>query len=361
MAGRRWVELSGVLGRNWSLPGAFLAAAMLLLSGCVQEKAPAPAPTPGMGTAASGAPASHGNMNPNAGGPPAASPAAASLSGKISLDGSSTVFVLSQAVAEAFRESATSVDITIGRSGTGGGFKKFVLGETDISNASRPIKSKESDEAKKNGIEYLELAVAIDGLSVCVNPQNDWLSCLSVAQLKKIWDKGSTVQKWSDIDPSYPDQPIKLYGPGTDSGTFDYFTEVINGEARRCRDDYTPSENDNVLVEGIAGNKYALGYFGYAYYAENQSKLKVIPIKATDDGECITPSQETIHAGTYVPLARPLFVYINLAALKRPEVAAFVKYYLGEGQKAVTEIKYFPLAPETLKEMQSRLTQALGG
>jgi phosphate transport system substrate-binding protein len=266
---------------------------------------------------------------------------APALRGTIDIDGSSTVFPITQAVAEEFHKVHKDVQIPIGISGTGGGFKRFVTGETAISDASRPIKPSEAETAQKNGIEYIELAVAYDGLSILVNRANSITDCLTTAELKKIWEPGSTVNNWSQVRAGFPDQPMRLYGPGTDSGTFDYFTEAINGKEDASRADYTASEDDNVLVQGIAGDRNALGYFGYAYYAENTDKLKLLGV---DGGKgCVKPSEQTINDGTYAPLSRPLFIYANKKALERPEVKAFVLFYLTNAASLSAEVGYVAL------------------
>ena len=279
---------------------------------------------------------------------------------RVLIDGSSTVYPISQAVAEEFQGSHPNVKVVVGTSGTGGGFKKFVAGETDINDASRPIKDSEAAQCKDNGIEYLELKVAIDGLSVVVNTENDWCKAITVAQLKKLWEPGSTVTKWSELDPSWPDEEIRLFGPDTDSGTFDYFTDVICGEEGASRTGYTPSTDDNVLVRGVSGEKYSLGYFGFAYYLENAAKLKAIPVSATDDiADAVAPTPETIEGGTYVPLSRPLFLYVNKAKLARPELAEFLTYYLAEGQSLVSEVGYVRLGKETHAATSAALKQAI--
>ena len=261
----------------------------------------------------------------------------------IKIDGSSTVYPITEAVAEEF-QVANKIKVTVAESGTGGGFKKFCRGETDISNASRPILKKEMDACKEAGIQYIELPVAYDGLTVVVNTKNDWVKSLSVEELKKIWSPGSSVKKWKDINPAYPDKPIALFGPGTASGTFDYFTEAINGKAKSSRSDYTPSEDDNVLVQGVSSNEGAMGYFGYAYYEPNQDKLRAIPIVAKKGAVAVTPSPETVKNGTYQPLSRPLFIYVNAtAAAFKPEVKAFINFYLANAPKLVQEVKYVPL------------------
>lgn len=279
---------------------------------------------------------------------------------RILIDGSSTVYPISQAVAEEFQASQPNVKVVVGTSGTGGGFKKFVVGETDINDASRPIKDKEIEQCSENGIEYLEMKVAIDGISVVVNPENDWCQAITVAQLKKLWEPGSTVTKWNELDPSWPEEEIRLFGPDTDSGTFDYFTDVICGEEGASRTNYTPSTDDNVLVRGVSGEKYALGYFGFAYYLENAAKLKAVPVSATDDvADAVAPTPETIEGGTYTPLSRPLFLYVNKAKLARPELADFLTYYLEKGQDLVGEVGYVRLGAETHAETVNALKQAI--
>jgi phosphate transport system substrate-binding protein len=283
--------------------------------------------------------------------------ASASLSGKVTVDGSSTVYPITEAVAEEFQKANSGVKVTVAFAGTGGGFKKFCNGETDMNDASRPIKDAEKSACAAKSIDYAELQVAIDGLSVLVNPQNTWVDCLTTAELKKIWDEGSTVKTWADVRAGFPAEPIKLFGPGADSGTFDYFTEVINGTAKKSRSDYTQSEDDNALVTGIAGDKDALGYFGFAYFEENKDKLKLVGV---DSGKgCITPSNEAISNGTYTPLSRPLFLYPSKQALKRPEFAAFVQYYLDNVNQFVDEVGYIEAAPEALQKSKDTLAAAI--
>tara|TARA_Y100001949_G_C15962034_1_gene319713 strand:+ start:101 stop:1069 length:969 start_codon:yes stop_codon:yes gene_type:complete len=266
------------------------------------------------------------------------------LKGMIEIDGSSTVYPVSEAVAEEFRKTYPKVQVNVGVSGTGGGFKRFTVGETDISNASRPIKDEEKTVAQENGVEYHELLVGQDGISVVVNKANDWATCMTVEELKILWEPGSTVSKWSDIRPEWPDDRINLYGPGTDSGTFDFFTEEIIGEVQASRSDFTMSEDDNVLVIGVNGDRGALGYFGYAYYLENKDMINTVAI---DGGEgCVVPTSETIESGTYMPLARPLLIYVNKASLKKPEVTAFVEYYMVNAEQLVEEVGYVKLADD---------------
>ena len=278
------------------------------------------------------------------------------LSGTIEIDGSSTVFPITEAVAEEFNKVAPKVRVNVGVSGSGGGFKRFTVGETDISDASRPIKESEAAIARENGIEFLEFLVGVDGLSVLVSPENDFVECLTVEQLHEIWKPESAVQKWNDLNPVWPDKRMNLYGPGTDSGTFDYFTEEVNGEAGLSRADYTASEDDNVLVQGIGGDRNALGYFGYAYYAENEDKLKLV---AVDSGEgCVLPSVETIADGAYSPLSRPLFIYVSKTSLERPEVREFVRFYMEHGAELTAEVGYVPLSAQ---EYQDNLEIAVEG
>ncbi|MGB7816981.1 MAG: PstS family phosphate ABC transporter substrate-binding protein [Methylotenera sp.] len=264
----------------------------------------------------------------------------------IKIDGSSTVYPITEAVAEEFQK-AQKVKVTVGESGTGGGFKKFCRGETDISDASRPISQKEMDACKEAGIQYIELPIAYDALTVVVNSKNDWVKSLSAEDLKKIWGPGSSVKNWKDVNPAYPDKKMGLYGPGTASGTFDYFSEAINGKAKAHRTDYTPSEDDNVLVQGVSGNVGGLAYFGYAYYEENKDKLRAIPISAKAGSPAVLPSPEAVMNGTYQPLSRPLFIYVNAtAAAFKPEVKAFVNFYLDQAPTLVKEVKYVPLPTE---------------
>jgi phosphate transport system substrate-binding protein len=268
-------------------------------------------------------------------------------SGTIEVDGSSTVFPITEAVAEEFHAENPGVDVTVGESGTGGGFEKFCAGETDISNASRPIKpDEEAPLCAAEGIEYAELNIASDGLAVVVHLSNDWVECLTVEELALIWGPDSAVDSWDDVREGFPATEMSLFGPGTDSGTFDYFTDVINGEEGASRSDYTPSENDNILVQGVAGDEGALGYFGFAYYAQNDDKLKVLGI---DSGAgCVVPSDATVQDGTYSPLARPLFIYVKEAAAAKPEVAAFVEFFLDNAATLASEVGYTAAHPDTL-------------
>jgi len=271
------------------------------------------------------------------------------------IDGSSTVFPITEAVAEEFQIANPGVMITVGVSGTGGGFKKFCTGgtdRTDINGASRPIKEIEIEACERNGVEYIELMVAYDGITVVVNPENDFVDCLTVEELEEIWKSGSTVEKWNDVQLSWPDTEIFLAGPDTDSGTFDYFTETIVGESGASRSDYTASPDDNMLVRAVAGEKAALGYFGYAYYAENQDQIKAVPIDAGKGP--VYPTPETIENKEY-SLSRPLFIYVNAKSLERPEVFAFVEYYLQNSGFFVEDAGYVSLSNETSNEMLERL------
>ncbi len=282
------------------------------------------------------------------------------LSGEIAIAGSSTVFLIADEAKEAFSTLHSDVKVGLGEGGTGGGFDKFARGELDIANASRPIKEAEAKNCQEKGIEYVELKLAIDGLTVVVNSKNDFCEALTVAQLKQLWAPGSKVSKWSELNPDWPAEKIELYGADVKSGTFDYFTEAIVGKAKQSRSDYTYNSDDNILVQGVAGDKYSLGYFGYAYYLANKDKLKVVKIAAGDDvAEAVAPTEETILSGTYKPLSRPLFVYANKASLKRPQVAAFLKFLLNDGQKCVKESGYIQLPETELAKSRKRLDEAL--
>jgi phosphate transport system substrate-binding protein len=281
------------------------------------------------------------------------------LSGTINIDGSSTVAPLSEAAAELFQEQNSGVRVTVGTSGTGGGFEKFCAGETDISDASRAIEADETAACESKGIKYEEVQVANDGLSVVVNNQNTWANCLTTAQLKTIWDKGSKVNNWNQVDPSFPNEPLKLFGAGTDSGTFDYFTNAINGEEGRSRSDYSATEDDNVTVTGVSGTKGGLGYFGLSYLQENQGKVKGVQV---DGGSgCVAPSTETVQDGSYTPLSRPLFIYPSDKALERPEVKAFLDFYVTNYQQIAEEALFVPLTEEQAAEAKQKITQLATG
>lgn len=269
----------------------------------------------------------------------------------IKIDGSSTVFPVTEAVAEEFQISKRGkVRVTVGISGTGGGFKKFCRGEIDIANASRPILENEMAACKQAGVEYIELPVAFDALTVVVNPKNKFIETLTVAELKKMWEPTAQgkVMNWNQVNPEWPNAPMKLFGPGADSGTFDYFTEVVVGKSKSSRGDFTASEDDNVLVQGVSRDVNALGYFGYAYYVENQDKLRAVPI-VNEKGQPVAPSMEAVLKGSYSPLARPIFIYVSAKSLDKPEVREIVEFYLTEGATLAEEVKYVPLPADAYK------------
>ena len=273
--------------------------------------------------------------------------AQAALADVVKVDGSSTVYPITEAVAEEFqKDKKNAIKVTVGISATGGGFKKFCRGEVDIANASRPILKKEMDACKEAGIEYIELPVAFDALTVVANPKNAFLKEMTVEQLKAIWEPAAQgkITRWNQVNPAWPDAPIKLFGAGSDSGTFDYFTEAIVGKAKSSRGDYTASEDDNVLVQGVSRDVNAIGYFGYAYYAENTGKLKAVPIVEKAGKPGVLPSEATVINGTYQPLSRPIFIYINPKALDKPEVKEFVEFYMKNASKLTKEVKYVPLS-----------------
>lgn len=282
---------------------------------------------------------------------PAAS--AKKIAGSVKIDGSSTVFPIAEAMAEEFRKVNPDVKVTVGESGTTGGMKKFVPGETDITNASRPIKKEEVEGVQKRGDDVIEFPIAYDGLSVVIHKDNTWAGTMTVAELKKLWEPTSTVKKWSDIRAGFPDQPIKLYGPGTASGTFEYFTEVIVGKSKSSRADFTASEDDNVLVKGVAGDKNSLGYFGYVYFLHNKDKMKLVSIDAGKGA--VTPSEQTIKDGTYSPLSRPIYFYVSKKALERPEVKEFVKFYLTNATKLIPQVGYVPYAESHYQELLKKV------
>jgi phosphate transport system substrate-binding protein len=264
---------------------------------------------------------------------------------RIQIDGSSTVYPVSEAVAEEFQAAVKGrANVTVGTSGTGGGFKKFCRGEIDISDASRPITADEMKAAKENGVEYIELPICFDALTVAVHPDNDWVDAITVEELKTIWEPPAQekITKWNQIRPEWPDEKLMLYGPGTDSGTFDYFTEAIVGKAKDSRADYTSSEDDNTLVQGIEGNKYALGYFGYAYFEPNKDKMKALAVYKTGQ-KPVKPSMSSVLDGSYTPLSRPLFIYVSRKSVDKPEVKAFVEFYLNNVKALSAEVSYVPL------------------
>ena len=284
----------------------------------------------------------------------------------IAIDGSSTVFPVTEAVAEEFQKANPGAKVTVGLSGTGGGFQKFCRGETAISNASRPIMAAEIEACGKTGVNYIELPVAYDGMAIVVNPKNTFATSITVEELKKLWEPAAQgkVLRWNQVRANWPNQEVHLFGAGVDSGTFDYFTEVINGKAKVSRGDYTSSEDDNILVQGVSGDQYALGYMGLAYYEENKGKLKLVPV---DDGNPangegpVAPTPETVRNGTYRPLSRPIFIYANTAALARPEVDKFVKYYLEAGGPLIREVGYVPLTEAEQQLVVQRFTNKTQG
>ncbi|MBA3515906.1 MAG: PstS family phosphate ABC transporter substrate-binding protein [Pyrinomonadaceae bacterium] len=297
----------------------------------------------------------------NSGGTPSGT--APTESAVIKVDGSSTVFPVTEAVAEEFqKEKLGKVNVTVGISGTGGGFKKFVRGEIDVADASRPILTDEMAQAKANGIEFLELPVAFDALTVVVNPQNNWVTSITVSELKKIWEPEAQgkITHWNQVRPEWPNEKIALFGAGADSGTFDYFTEAIVGKAKASRGDYTASEDDNVLVQGIEGNKYALGYIPYAYFAPHSNRMKAVGIEWEKNKvkEPVLPSPENVLAGNYNPLSRPLFIYVSRKSLDKPAVKEFVEFYLKNVKTLATEVKYMPL-PDTAYQMAMERVRTL--
>jgi len=278
------------------------------------------------------------------------------LSGSIVIDGSSTVYPITEAIAEEFSKVYKDVNVTVAISGTGGGFKRFVVNETDINDASRPITDKEKEAASSNNVRWLGIPVALEGLTIVVNNSNNLLECISIEQLREIWKPDSTIKYWSDINPSYPRQEIRLYGAGPDSGTFDYFTEHVVGKARASRTDYIPSEDDNVLVQGVANDRYALGYIPLAYSEHASDRIKILKVSNTNGGECVYPNNDTVTQGKY-PLSRPLFIYVNYDKLQsKPELKRFVEFYLENAKSAVEKVGYVPLPDkyyeETLKAIK---------
>jgi phosphate transport system substrate-binding protein len=310
-------------------------AMVLLAAGCTVESVDGPAASPG------------------------ATEAASESQKRIQVDGSSTVAKVAAAVQEEFESRFTDTKVALKVTGTGTGFKEMIAGRIDIANASRPVKESERLDCEKNGIELVELKIALDGLTVCVNRENDWVDSITVAQLKKIWEPGSTVKSWKDVDPAWPDVPISLFGPGEESGTFDYFTEVINGKEDLITDNYSASADDNVTITGISGEKGGMGFFGCAYYFSNQDKVKALKVSATESAaDGVLPSAETVQTGVYKPLSRPLFIYVNRKSLSRPEVQDFARFFLNEGQSQVSGVGYVPLAEADLKASRDALDAA---
>ncbi|MDX5962020.1 PstS family phosphate ABC transporter substrate-binding protein [Rhodococcus opacus] len=279
----------------------------------------------------------------------------ATISGPVVIDGSSTVEPLSSAAAELFMGENPDTNVTVGTSGTGGGFEKFCAGETDVSDASRPIEDSEIAVCEQHGIAYSQLTVANDALSVVVNPENDWADCLTVAQLNAIWAPGSTVNNWNQVDPSFPNEPLQLFGAGSDSGTFDYFAQAVNGEEGASRTDYNPTEDDNITVQGVAATRGALGYFGYSYLEANADKVKGVAI---DGGNgCVSPSAETARDGSYTPLSRELFIYVSDAALQKPQVVSFADFYLRSNAEIVEAAGFIPLTDDQIKVALNQLDE----
>ena len=292
-------------------------------------------------------------------------PAASGLEGDVLIDGSSTVFPISEAMAEEFGAENSGVNVTVNLSGSGGGFKKFCAGETDISNASRPIKDSEVELCEGAGIDFIEVPVAYDGLTIVVNPENDWAQCLTVEQLNAMWSPDAEtngVDTWAKADSSFPDEPLALYGPGADSGTFDYFTDEVNGDEGVSRGDYQASEDDNLIVNGVQGEKGGLGYFGYAYYEENQGALKAAEIQ-NEAGDCVGPSRESIADGSYNPMSRPLFFYVKVDSYdSKPQVKAFVDYMIAPANSAlIGDVGYVPLPDDAVAASQARLSEKKTG
>jgi phosphate transport system substrate-binding protein len=286
-----------------------------------------------------------------------AGPLRNAVSGKITADGSSTVGPYTTAAAEAFQKKNRGAQVTVGISGTGGGFERFCRGETDLSDASRPIKLSEAQKCHDANIRYIQFLVANDGISLVANKQNSWVTCLTTGELKRIWEPGSKIDTWKDLRPSFPSVPLKLFGPGTDSGTFDFFTEKINGKAKASRSDYQASENDNVLVRGVEGERGGLGYFGYSYYVENSKRLKLI--KVNDGAGCIAPSIRTVQARTYRPLSRPLYIYVKRTSFQRPVVAAFIRYIIQNERAIAKQAKFISLTKPQLAKAKSQYNVAI--
>lgn len=323
---------------------ALLILLSMVLSACAAPAAPAAAPSAPQEAPAAEQPAEAG-------------------ADTIIIDGSSTVAPVTAAVAEEFQRENPNIRVPVGISGTGGGFKKFCAGETDISNASRPIKESEFEECAKNGIEYIELPVAFDGLAVMVNPANDWVECLTVDELKKVWEPEAegVVTNWSQVREGFPDRPLNLYGAGVDSGTYDYFTQAIVGEEGASRGDFLPSEDDNVLVQGIAGDENALGFFGLAYYEQNTDRLKLVAVD-NNDGNCVLPDIDTVSEGLYQPLSRPIFIYVNRARVdEKPILDAFIDFYMENAKALSREVGYIPLTDEIYELAKNRYDNRVVG
>ena len=281
--------------------------------------------------------------------------------GAVRIDGSSTVYPISEAVAEEFSKAAPGVKVTVGMSGTGGGFKRFGAGETDISNASRAIKKSEAEACKAKGIEFIELPIAFDGLTLVTNRANTWAKQLTVEQVKRIFSADGSARAWKDLDPSWPADPIKVYSPGTDSGTFDYFREVVVGKDGKIRPDISVSEDDNVLVRGVEGDKNAIGFFGFAYYLENKAKLNALAVVSPATGQAVLPSHDTIERGTYAPFSRPLFIYVSKGSLENPAVAAFARFALDRGPELAEEVGYVKMPVALYDRARANLASRKAG
>jgi phosphate transport system substrate-binding protein len=341
---RRSERRAGYLG------GACIAVGLILVAGCNSQPA-------GEDDSGSGAVGS-GNESVDSG--------ARALRGEISIDGSSTVMPISRAVAGEFGKEYPRVKATVGVSGTGGGFKRFVQGDLDISDASRPIKKDELELCQKNGIEFLELPVAYDGLSIVVNPQNDWADQLTVDQLRQVYREDTAAKTWSELNPQWPDHEIHVYSPGHQSGTYDYFREVMvkSGEKPEdvvMRKETSTNEDDNVLVTGVARDKYAIGYFGASYYFNNRDQVRAVPIVNPQTNEAVAPAPEAVESGEYAPFSRPLFIYVNLESLKRPEVKRFVDFYLEHAQRLAKEVDYVGLSDEVQARVRDHFEGRLTG
>ena len=289
----------------------------------------------------------------------AATAGVSALSGTVTSDGSSTVGPYTIAAAEGFQKKNKGARVTVGISGTGGGFERFCRGETDLQNASRPMKGSEAIDCRNAGVKWVAFTVANDGLSVVVNRQNTWASCLTVAELKKVWEPGSKVTNWSQVRDGFPNVPLKLFGAGTDSGTFDYFTEAINGKAKASRSDYLATEDDNITVQGVQGERGAMGYFGFSYYVENKDKLKVVAIDQGKGQGCVTPSIATVQSSKYRPLSRPLFIYARRDSFRRPVVAGFIGYIFNNEKAIAKKADFIALTDRQLKKARYQYRQAL--
>lgn len=328
---------------DWKFGVSFLSVA-LIFAGCSPSSD---------NSGASLAPSNNESMKPT--------DASSALQGAVKIDGSSTVFPISEAAASAFHGKYPNVDVTVGKKGTGGGFSEFVKGEIDISDASRPIKSNELAECKKNQIQFLELPIAYDGLAICVHPENKFIDEISIDDLRRIFSDGVALKTWKDLNAVYPDEPIKIFMPGTDSGTFDFFKEVVVGKEGHIRSDVTPSEEDLVLVNGIAAEKFGIGFFGASYYFENRDRIKALKVINPATKQAVEPTVKSIEESVYAPLGRPLFIYVNTNSVKRPEVKRFVEYYLENAAKICEASKCVPLSSDLYKTVRQRFDDRLDG